>query len=148
VLGPDGAILHTHVKISRYGDETFVERTRTGRVITVLESPIGNLTVLICRDLFNDTVEPVVTASHANVLLVPSLSPKTSAHETAAEEFRASNAAATFVCNRWIRKGDGKPDGGRTETFSLLPGKSKDGTTTLRFSLARAEDDYLLVTVE
>ena len=130
VLAHDGRVLHTHHKITRYGGEDaesgeWVEGIVTGAEVTVLESPIGNLSPLICRDLFHELVSPLVVGSHANVLAVPSLSPKTSAHESAAYRFLASNGAATLVCNRWF------DDTGRTGTFILLPGKSVDGKRTL-----------------
>lgn len=147
ILGPRGDVVHRHRKLTRYPDGNDIEGTQTGDVVTVLESPIGNLTPLICLDLFNDAVEPVVTASHANVLLVPSLSPTTSAHATAAAEFLASNLAATLVCNRWIIT----PDEGRGGTFCMLPGKrpgfgAVKSLETFKIAVG-GDEDYLLAAV-
>ena len=147
VLGPDGENLHRHVKLTRYSeDDGSKEWITTGTVIHVLESPIGNLAPLICLDLFNESIEPAIAASHANVLLVPSLSSKTSAHAIAAYRYLNINLAATIVCNRSFDGDQMGVNKGRAETFSLLPGKSKEGKT-LYVKLA-AEEDYLLVTVE
>ncbi len=147
ILGPDGEDLHRHLKLTRYSeDDGAKEWITTGTVIHVLESPIGNLAPLICLDLFNETIEPAISASHANVLLVPSLSSKTSAHAIAAYRYLNMNLAATIVCNRSF-DGDGPSNGGRADTFSLLPGKSKEGKTLL-VKLGAEGGDYLLVTVE
>ncbi len=139
VLSHDGRVLHRHQKVTRYGgvDENsteWVEGIETGDAVTILESPIGNLTPLICRDLFHEVVGPLVVGTHANILAVPSLSPKTSAHENAAFRFLAANGAATLVCNRWLDQ----PDSGRPGTFILLPGKSADGKRTLLERLTAA----------
>lgn len=140
VLGPYGDELHRHQKLTRFTGAEGGEHIVTGTTVTVLESPIGNLCPLICLDLFNDAIEPVVTASHANVLLVPSLSNTTSAHRTAASEYLASNLATTVVCNRSI-------DGPDRHSFALLPGKSLlDGRTILQRIDENA--DYLLVVTQ
>ena len=149
VLGPDGEIVHRHLKLTRYpADDGSKEGIRTGTSLQVLESPIGNLAVVICLDLFNETTEAVIAASHANVLLVPSLSSKTSAHVTAAYRYLNLNLAATIVCNRWFRKPEeaNGHDRGREETFALLPGKTMDGKTLLAKFPAGGE--YLLSAVE
>jgi hypothetical protein len=65
-------------------------------------------------------VQPVIKASNANVLLVPSLSQKTTAHETAAKEYRAAFLGSTFVCNRKTFP-DNSPE--RTGSFFLVPRK-------------------------
>jgi hypothetical protein len=147
VLGPDGEILHRHPKLTRYpADEGFKEAIVTGTSIHVLESPIGNVTPLICLDLFNESTEQVIAASHGNVLLVPSLSERTSAHLTAAYRYLNINLATTVVCNRWFPPAEGTADPGRIHTFTLLPGKSREGRTLLlRLS---GDEDYLLVHVE
>jgi len=144
VLGPAGEILHRHIKLTRYSeDDGSKEWITTGTTIHVLESPIGNLAALICLDLFNESIEPAIAASHANVLLVPSLSSKTSAHVIAAYRYLNINLTATMVCNRAF---EGQSATGRAETFSLLPGKTREGKT-LHATLTD-EDHYLLVTVE
>jgi Carbon-nitrogen hydrolase len=142
LLGPYGDVLHRHRKLARFSGDDLTEHIVTGTKVTVIESPIGNLCTLICLDLFNDAVEPVVTASHANVLLTPSLSNVTTAHQTAAAEYLASNLAATFVSNRSLHASDK----GSNSTFALLPGKDEKQRTLL---LRIAEDaEYLLVVVQ
>ncbi|HKO59309.1 MAG TPA: nitrilase-related carbon-nitrogen hydrolase [Thermoanaerobaculia bacterium] len=146
ILGPDGTVLCRHKKLTRYpADDGSNEGITTGKTMHVLESPIGNLSPLICLDLFNEGIEPVITASHANVLLVPSLSGTTSAHERAAYRYMNINLATTIVCNRWFPEG-GFGDRGREETFSLFPGKSTEGKTL--FLQITAGGDFLLATVE
>src|ERR1041385_7352720 len=119
-LGPDGRELRRHRKLSRYGAADLEEDTQTGTRFEVLESPIGNLATLICLDVFHQKVRYVVEQSHANMLLAPSLSPHTSAHESAARGYLATNLAVTLVTNRWLDD----PDTGRDATFAFLPGKA------------------------
>jgi len=142
LLGPTGKVLLTHRKLTRYRRGDVQERIKTGTTISVLESPIGNITLLICLDLFNDTVQPIVTASHANVMLVPSLSESTTAHMNAAYGYLGSNFAATMVTNRWF----GNPDPARNQTFTLLPGKNGGGKTLKSYLIGAA--DYLVAAVE
>jgi predicted amidohydrolase len=141
-VGPDGRQLRRHRKLSRFGANGLAEDTQTGTRFDVMESPIGNLAVLICLDVFHPAVRRVVEASHANVLLAPSLSEKTSAHESAARSYLSSNLAATFLSNR----GTGQPDEARHGTFALLPGKSLNNDTML-LRIGR-EDDALLIAIQ
>lgn len=123
LLGPDGVELHRHRKMHCYSarlptapDDAIGERLLVGQEITILESPIGNLATLICLDLFHEESLEVLRRSHANMMLVPSLSPKTSAHARAASALEVSQLAATFVCNRWFN-----PD--HEPSFCMLPRK-------------------------
>jgi predicted amidohydrolase len=143
VLGPDGEELHRHQKMCRYADDACVEHNRIGESVAILESRIGNVCILICRDLFHPEVQALVESSHATVLFVPSLSPETGPHLDAAKRLMVLNGAATLVSNRWMTE----PDAGRNETFSLLPGKSGDGKTTLCKTIPEGAD-YLLTAVE
>lgn len=121
VLGPDGLELHRHRKLAPFtmvGEAPCGERLLTGDAITVVESEIGNLLILICLDLFHLPAMAAIMKSHADALLVPSLSPATGAHETAAATFQASQLAATFVCNRWL---DGWRSG-ESASFFRVPG--------------------------
>lgn len=121
VLGPDGLELHRHRKLAPFttvGEAACGERLLTGDAIAVIESEIGNLLTLICLDLFHLPARDAIMKSHADTLLVPSLSPATGPHETAAKTFQASQLAATFVCNRWL-------DGwryGECASFFRVPG--------------------------
>ena len=108
LLGPDGRELLRHRKLTRYSEgqaeEACSERTKIGDTLQVLETPIGNLAILICLDLHAEHSETRVEASHANLLLSPSLSSSVSAHENAAQSLLASQLAGTFVCN-WTPPG-------------------------------------------
>jgi predicted amidohydrolase len=108
LLGPDGGELHRHRKLTAFTGFSedrahhFGERLEVGNTVTVLECALGNLAPLICLDLLHLPLAGILRRSHANVFPVPSLSPQTSAHRTAARQVQASNRAGTFVCNRWI----------------------------------------------
>ena len=55
------------------------------------------------------------------IFAVPSLSPKTSAHQNAANDLQARNLASTFVCNHWNEE----PPSHRSTSFFQVP--VKDG---------------------
>ncbi len=118
LLGPDGRELHVHRKLSSYGVAGFSERLEVGQEITVLESPLGNLSVLICLDLLTPGIQSVGLRSHANLLLVPSLSRQTRAHQQAATRYQNSCLASTFVCNRWIDRLQPRAEG---QSFYRVP---------------------------
>jgi hypothetical protein len=107
LLGPDGTELHRHRKLVPFTDYRFGEghpvgeNLETGKILTILESAIGNLTPLICIDLLNDEVKEVVRRSHGSLLPVPSFSEETKAHRHAAVTLQVRARAGTFVCNRW-----------------------------------------------
>jgi hypothetical protein len=102
LLGPDGSELCSHQKLTHYTnrDRRISERLDPGEKLTVLECGFGNLVPLICLDFVNPSVVTVISATHGNVLLVPSLSPKTSTYTHVAAGLHASNRACSFVCNR------------------------------------------------
>ncbi len=101
LLGPDGRELHRHRKLAAYtADRQLAERIEVGDVLSVLESCCGNLVPLICLDLPNVAVRRLLEQTHGSLFLVPSLSPKISAHASIARQLQASNRAGTFVCNR------------------------------------------------
>lgn len=103
LLGPDGAEIWRHRKLARYtDDEGVAEHTQTGFTLGIVETPCGNLATPICLDVFAPAIKGLLLRSHATVLLVPSLSPKVSAHETAASEFNADRGGSTFLCNRTV----------------------------------------------
>lgn len=107
LLGPNGSELHRHRKLAAFTDYTFGElhpcgeKLETGKTIAILECALGNLTPLICLDVLNETVAEVVYRSHGSLFAVPSLSPETGAHQTAALKLQVRNLGSTFVCNRW-----------------------------------------------
>lgn len=147
LLGPDGELLHRQAKLTRYpAADGSKEWTTTGTEMHVFESPVGNLTLLICLDLFNEGIEPVIDASHANVLLVPSLSDKTSAHASAARRYLNVKLATTVVCNRWFPARESEDDPGRKLSFTLLPGRfAKGGTMMIELGEGA---DFVLAIVE
>lgn len=103
VLGPDGQELHRHRKLSRYTDEHGTpEHITTGSTLAVLETPCGHLATPICLDAFAAASKALLLASHATVLLVPSLSEKLSAHRDASRAFATDRWGSTFVCNRTV----------------------------------------------
>jgi len=142
LLGPHGKLLHTHRKLTRYKVRNAIERTLTGKTLTVLESVIGNICPLICLDLFHPEISALVRSSHANILLTPSLSPTTTAHQNAAKNYLNTNLATTLVSNRCFKSRERK----EKTTFALLPGKDDANNTIWRHFELTA--DYLLVVVE
>jgi hypothetical protein len=123
LLGPDGSELHRHRKLfpfTKYSEgekHRCGERLKTGTTVTVLECSFGNITPLICIDLLNTKVKDILSRSHANLFAVPSLSPKTSAHQGAAKELQPRLLSCTFVCNHW----NDDPPAHRSTSFYHLP---------------------------
>jgi len=123
LLGADGEILHRHTKMYPFeAAGGAIERLEVGRKLSVLESPIGNITPLICLEFFNFKVAAVLQQSHANIFLVPSLSETTGAHEITAVIYRAHNGGTTLLSNRDL-EGDYKA---ARRTFYSAPGKRLD----------------------
>jgi Carbon-nitrogen hydrolase len=128
LLGPSGTVLHRHRKLAPFtqgGDFPCGERIETGSVITILESDIGNLTALICLDLFHVGARRIIERSHANLLLVPSLSQTTSAHRHAAADFVASQLAGTFVSNRPLVRPQAMHAQSEGTSFYRVPGNGE-----------------------
>lgn len=105
LLGPTGDEIDSHRKLTSYQVGALREATdRLGNQVSVLESAMGNFTVLICLDLLHNELKAMIKETHyANLLMVPSLSPTTKAHMSSAEEFVHSSLASTFVCNHRLR---------------------------------------------
>ena len=76
------------------------ERLDPGDAITVLSTPVGNIGVLICKDLFDDRPEPALRIGYVTWLLVPSLSRSTGPHRDCARQLRPRRIT-TIVCNAW-----------------------------------------------
>jgi predicted amidohydrolase len=115
LLGPGGNEVFRYRKLTRYSGEVktktpeedveiipLAEQIETGKVLTVLECAFGNLAPVICLDLFGKA--GLLEISHANLLAVPSLSPKVSPHLSAAKTLMARNRACTFVANHWLKE--------------------------------------------
>ncbi|HSK77225.1 MAG TPA: hypothetical protein VLQ45_12285 [Thermoanaerobaculia bacterium] len=82
LLGPDGQELCRHRKLTSFtsyrrgGSIHAAERLEIGKTLSILESALGNLTPLVCLDVFNPTLHEVLVQSHGNLFVVPSLSPR------------------------------------------------------------------------
>ncbi len=140
VLDGSGQEMARHRKLRPFGtdlaSEPVQERLLQGTELRTLESPIGSLGVLICYDLFSD-VRALLEEAAPDILLVPSLSPKTSAHQTAAHALGVARQTVTFVANWWFV--DESVD---APSFAWLhAGSEKDGLRPFR----AAGDDVPLV---
>lgn len=141
VLGPDGSERHFHRKLYPFTKGKGYlsgERLETGSQISILPSSIGNLAVLICLDLFHPESLASLNDSDANLLLVPSLSPKTTAHETAATQLMATNLCSSFVCNRWLFEISPEP-----ASFFRVPGQNSGKSSSrhvMLFELPRSKN--------
>jgi len=76
------------------------ERLDPGGVIAVLPTPVGNVSLLICKDVFADGPEPALRAGYVTWLLVPSLSRSTGPQRDRASQLRPRRIT-TIVCNAW-----------------------------------------------
>jgi len=104
VLDATGRELVRHRKLAAFaageGARLDGERLDPGHTVTVLATPIGNLSVLICKDLFADRPEAALQVGYVTWLFVPSLSPKTGPHADRARQLKARRIT-TVVCNTW-----------------------------------------------
>ena len=97
-----------------------LEEVRRELRMPFVPTPIGAMATPICRDFFHPEWAEALRRSSATLFLVPSLSPKTGEHLRAAHSVRLSNAASTFVANRWGLKGGWvHPEDGHS--FALVP---------------------------
>lgn len=135
VLGPEGQELWRHRKMSAAtgsvkvaslasstarvsgddgGDEEepvddarlITEHTVPGGVVTVVPTPMGWTSVVICLDTFANFSFPRLTESPIEVLFVPSLSPNIKRHRDAMQRFVQDRGAIAFVCNRSFETSD------------------------------------------
>lgn len=110
VLASSGDELWRHRKLTTASDVEGspppAEHTRLGTSITVTPTPLGNLTVLICLDAFAEHTASRLAASAAEVLLVPSLSPRVYRHRDALQALVQKLWAVAFVCNRSPHRSD------------------------------------------
>jgi predicted amidohydrolase len=134
VLGPLGGTLWSHRKLSSAGDDVeteegsrkVVEDIRLGRTLDVVDSPLGSLAVAICLDTFAGHSRERLARSPANVLLVPSLSPKVERHRSSLAQLVQVLFGIAFVCNRAIMPLDGKSswDDKQNRSFWAIQRKS------------------------
>lgn len=99
VLGPSGGVLWTHRKFDPFNHIGVAESLDSGTILTVMETPIGNLTVGICKDLIG-AYQARYIDSGAEWLLNPSMSKETSAHRSAAQTIMARSLISTICANR------------------------------------------------
>jgi carbon-nitrogen hydrolase len=127
VVSPRGKELHRHTKLRPFGNAHLAasERLTMGDTITVLGSPIGDLTLLICLDLFHEDIKPRLRQTGASLFLVPSLSPLVDPHRREAQDLVRSQLAATFVCNRPLSPA---PATAQNASFAVLPHSGKNVT--------------------
>ena len=124
VLGPAGQELCVHDKLTTFGEipatkhfkffdrpwpHGISERNQKGKSLTVLDTPIGVLCPLICKDLLDERIEHFILETHIDTILLPSLSPQTSAHYDVARRLLLRSWASVFVANRclepiWIKE--------------------------------------------
>lgn len=116
VLAPNGVELWRHTKLMYAGSKepigeypAFVEDIRPGRTLTLFQTPVGNLAVVICLDSFGKEGRQRLDKSPANVILVPSLSKSATPHRVSLAHLVNSLYAIAFVCNRSPVASDG-PD--------------------------------------
>jgi predicted amidohydrolase len=75
------------------------EDIHRGAKLEFYDSVIGRLAVAICVGFFSPDIEPLLKASHANLFLVPAMSPSTSDMEVVAKNLARSQSAVTLVAN-------------------------------------------------
>jgi predicted amidohydrolase len=107
ILGPNGKELWRHRKLSVAGSVrgiagygSFIEDIQVGRNLNVIQTPFGNVAVVICLDTFAENVRMRLAGSPANVLLVPSLSTSVKPHRESLQHLVKHLWAIAFVCNR------------------------------------------------
>jgi Carbon-nitrogen hydrolase len=121
VLGPRGGVLWAHQKFDPYNHQGAAENLESGTVLTVMETPIGNLTVGICKDLIG-AYQARYIDSGAEWLLNPSMSKETSAHRSAAQTLMARSLISTVCANRPF--GEAITSADTWGSFVRLPGSS------------------------
>jgi hypothetical protein len=77
------------------------ERLGLGDQVLLLSTFAGTFAVVICIDCFAAPVKQRIRASWTSVILVPSMSPKTSAHRAAAADL-AGDGFQMVVANWWV----------------------------------------------
>lgn len=125
VLDDRGNELFRHQKTASFGTadgsgHALGEQLAQGAHLTVMATPVGNMTVAICAELFAGVSKPALLASHASLVTSPSFSPSTGPHAAAAAELDAAMCATTLCTN--TSEAGPSPAGG--ESFVRVNGKS------------------------
>jgi predicted amidohydrolase len=118
VLGSDGEELWRHRKLTAASAKVDPEPGRPeekpynaeedillGEVVRIVPTPLGNLAAAICLDVFASQGRNRISASPANVLLIPSLSRTVFRHRGSLQHLVQHLWAVAFVCNRWTDSG-------------------------------------------
>ncbi|HTR73950.1 MAG TPA: nitrilase-related carbon-nitrogen hydrolase [Solirubrobacterales bacterium] len=126
VLAPNGTELWRHRKLKYAGasevdggHQSFVEDIRPGRTLTVVQTPVGNLALVICLDSFGDESRERLAESPANVIFVPSLSKSAKPHRVSLDQLVNKLFAIAFVCNRspYLSEGPDQWNGEKARSF-------------------------------
>lgn len=135
VLGPFGNELWKHRKFSSAGgkvptddgEQYVVEDICLGRSLTVVDTPLGAVAVPICLDTFTAHGRARLERGPANVLLVPSLSPKVERHCSSLRLLVSALWGLAFVCNRWIKPDEtgSNWDGEENRSFWVVQGSDE-----------------------
>jgi Carbon-nitrogen hydrolase len=129
VLAPNGTELWRHRKLKAAGStkpaggyDELVEDIRPGDTLTVFQTAIGNLTVVICLDSFGEGARERLSESPANVILVPSLSKSAKPHRVSLNQIVNKLYAIAFVCNRspYVAEGPAHWNGDEPRSFWAL----------------------------
>ena len=108
VLGTSGEVLWRHRKLSsaqaevkiKGKDQIYAEDIRLGSTLTVVPTPLGLVSVVICLDAFAPHVRERLASSPADVLFIPSLSPHVHRHRDSLRHLVQVLWGIAFVCNR------------------------------------------------
>ncbi len=153
ILNYRGEILWSHKKIQRFSlnaediekdpeTQAFLkickngghERIETSNELQILDTVIGRICVCICIDYFHYDNREEFISSSANLLLVPSMSPKTIRFKDVAKIFGSEKQISSFIANSGFIADKDKETKKITEdgaSFYYLP-QSKDTFTYLQ----------------
>ncbi len=79
LFDPEGNVIFTHQKLQLFGKDGLVENISIGNTLHVLATPVGCLTVLICKDFMDEAARVANLLQHVLVdwVLVPSFGNET-----------------------------------------------------------------------
>lgn len=142
VIGAAGQFVCVHDKLTTYGEippsrtiqvfgrtwqKGISEKNKKGQTITFVETAIGVVCPLVCKDLLNQEIEQFISKTHVDTIYLPSLSPQTRAHHDVAKRLLMHQAISSFVSNRslepaWkaVELGWNKEDGSQRTPEELL----------------------------
>jgi predicted amidohydrolase len=102
------------------------ERIEPGQTLGVLATPVGNMSLLICKDLFSERPEPALQLGYVTWLVVPSLSRSTGPHRDRARQLR-SRLITTVSCNTWYPEEQRRAAGPHVAAGPTLPPATGSG---------------------